>query len=71
MQRAADMTQSAKPKGLLMQEAARTGARVVPITPAERDARVRLAACYRVFDYLGWTESIFKPCHRCPWKRAG
>ncbi|HVN46961.1 MAG TPA: class II aldolase/adducin family protein [Steroidobacteraceae bacterium] len=53
------MRTSTKPKGLLMKEAARTGDRVVPITGAEREARVRLAACYRVFDYLGWTESIF------------
>jgi ribulose-5-phosphate 4-epimerase/fuculose-1-phosphate aldolase len=53
------MTRTAKPKGLLMKEAARTGARLVPISRAEREARVRLAACYRVFDYLGWTESIF------------
>jgi ribulose-5-phosphate 4-epimerase/fuculose-1-phosphate aldolase len=53
------MTRSAKPKGLLMKEAARTGARRVAMTPAERAARQRLAACYRVFDYLGWTESIF------------
>ena len=31
----------------------------LPITDEERMARVRLAACYRVFDYLGWTESLF------------
>ncbi len=53
------MTRTAKPKGLLMQAPARTGGRLIPITPAERAARQRLAACYRVFDYLGWTESIF------------
>ena len=26
---------------------------------AEWDARVELAACYRIFDYLGWTELIY------------
>jgi ribulose-5-phosphate 4-epimerase/fuculose-1-phosphate aldolase len=31
----------------------------VPMTDAERKARVELAACYRVFDMLGWTEMIF------------
>ena len=25
----------------------------------EWDARVELAACYRIFDYLGWTELIY------------
>jgi ribulose-5-phosphate 4-epimerase/fuculose-1-phosphate aldolase len=53
------MARSAKPRGLLMDEAPRTGKRLIPITEAERQARRRLAACYRVFDYLGWTESIF------------
>jgi ribulose-5-phosphate 4-epimerase/fuculose-1-phosphate aldolase len=33
--------------------------RELPITDAERAARVQLAACYRVFDLLGWTELIF------------
>src|SRR5450631_2915083 len=31
----------------------------LPLTEAERAARVELAACYRVFDMLGWTEMIF------------
>ena len=31
----------------------------LPMTEAERKARVELAACYRVFDMLGWTEMIF------------
>jgi len=53
------MTQTAKPKGLLMDEAPRSGERMVPISDAERQARRQLAACYRVFDFLGWTESIF------------
>jgi len=53
------MTRTAKPKGLLMDEAPRTGERVIPISREERAARGRLAACYRVFDHLGWTESIF------------
>jgi ribulose-5-phosphate 4-epimerase/fuculose-1-phosphate aldolase len=29
------------------------------MSDAERQARVQLAACYRVFDLLGWTEMIF------------
>jgi len=53
------MSTNAKAKRLVMDEAPRTGQRVVAITEAERQARRRLAACYRVFDYLGWTESIF------------
>ena len=31
----------------------------LPITDEERKARVDLAACYRIFDMLGWTEMIF------------
>lgn len=53
------MTRRAQPKGLLMDEAPRSGDRLIPITAEERHARQRLAACYRIFDYLGWTESIF------------
>jgi ribulose-5-phosphate 4-epimerase/fuculose-1-phosphate aldolase len=31
-----------------------------PASPSEeRDARIQLAACYRIFDMLGWTEMIF------------
>jgi ribulose-5-phosphate 4-epimerase/fuculose-1-phosphate aldolase len=30
-----------------------------PVSEAERTARVQLAACYRVFHHLGWTEMIF------------
>jgi ribulose-5-phosphate 4-epimerase/fuculose-1-phosphate aldolase len=33
--------------------------REAPMTAAERKARVELAACYRIFDMLGWTEAIF------------
>ena len=29
------------------------------VTDAERAARVELAAAYRIFDHLGWTEMIF------------
>lgn len=29
------------------------------VDPAEWALRVELAACYRVFDWLGWTENIF------------
>jgi ribulose-5-phosphate 4-epimerase/fuculose-1-phosphate aldolase len=31
----------------------------LPMTEAERVARVELAACYRIFDMLGWVEMIF------------
>jgi ribulose-5-phosphate 4-epimerase/fuculose-1-phosphate aldolase len=31
----------------------------IPMTDAEWRSRVELAACYRVFDLLGWTEMIF------------
>ena len=34
-------------------------AKELPMTEAERKARVDLAACYRIFDMLGWTELIF------------
>ena len=40
-------------------EKAKRPARELPMTDAEREARVELAACYRVFDMLGWTEAIF------------
>jgi hypothetical protein len=43
---------------LAMQEVPRRGA-PVPMSEAEWQARVRLAACYRVFDQLGWSETIF------------
>jgi ribulose-5-phosphate 4-epimerase/fuculose-1-phosphate aldolase len=33
--------------------------REVPVTAEERAARVQLAACYRVFNQLGWVEMIF------------
>ena len=34
-------------------------AKELPMTDAEQKARIELAACYRVFDMLGWTEMIF------------
>ncbi|MEK6242990.1 MAG: class II aldolase/adducin family protein [Pseudomonadota bacterium] len=34
-------------------------ARELPMTQVEREARVQLAACYRIFNHLGWTEMIF------------
>src|SRR5512134_2200094 len=43
---------------IYMQTAARP-AREAPITEAERQARVELAAAYRIFAMLGWTEMIF------------
>jgi ribulose-5-phosphate 4-epimerase/fuculose-1-phosphate aldolase len=33
--------------------------RDLPVSEAERAARVQLAACYRIFHRLGWTEMIF------------
>ncbi len=43
---------------IYMEQAARV-LQPAPLTEAERKARVELAACYRVFDFLGWTEMIF------------
>jgi len=43
---------------LTMQESPRLEA-PIPMTDAEWQARIQLAACYRVFDQLGWTETIF------------
>src|SRR5260221_7642920 len=43
---------------IYMQTKARA-ASSVPITDAERAARVELAAAYRIFDVLGWVEMIF------------
>jgi ribulose-5-phosphate 4-epimerase/fuculose-1-phosphate aldolase len=43
---------------IYMQTAARP-AQVVPMTEAERKARVELAAAYRIFAMLGWVEMIF------------
>lgn len=43
---------------IYMQQAARA-AKSLPMTEVERRARVELAACYRIFDMLGWTEMIF------------
>jgi ribulose-5-phosphate 4-epimerase/fuculose-1-phosphate aldolase len=43
---------------LLMEKAVRAG-REIPLTEPERAARVQLAAAYRIFDRLGWTELIF------------
>ncbi|HEV8097241.1 MAG TPA: class II aldolase/adducin family protein [Burkholderiales bacterium] len=42
----------------LQQGAAQRSAQF-PVSEAEHAARVQLAACYRVFDHLGWTELIF------------
>ena len=33
--------------------------RDLPMTQVEREARVQLAACYRIFNHLGWVEMIF------------
>jgi ribulose-5-phosphate 4-epimerase/fuculose-1-phosphate aldolase len=43
---------------IYLQTAARQ-ARDLPMSAAERAARVQLAACYRIFNHLGWTEMIF------------
>jgi ribulose-5-phosphate 4-epimerase/fuculose-1-phosphate aldolase len=41
-----------------MKQGPRTG-EALPLGDTERQLRVQLAACYRVFAQLGWTESIF------------
>jgi ribulose-5-phosphate 4-epimerase/fuculose-1-phosphate aldolase len=38
---------------------ARSSSRPAEIDEAEWALRLELAACYRLFDYLGWTEAIF------------
>ena len=43
---------------LTMHESPRAGGDIA-MTDAEWQARLQLAACYRVFDQLGWTEAIF------------
>ena len=43
---------------IYLQPAARQR-RDFPVTEAERAARVQLAACYRIFNHLGWVEMIF------------
>jgi ribulose-5-phosphate 4-epimerase/fuculose-1-phosphate aldolase len=43
----------------IYQQGTARAARKLPVSEAERAARVQLAACYRVFDHLGWTEMIF------------
>ncbi|HUZ20300.1 MAG TPA: class II aldolase/adducin family protein [Acidimicrobiales bacterium] len=41
-------------------QATETGkGRLAAMRPEERELRVQLAACYRIFDMLGWTELIF------------
>ncbi|MBS0580531.1 MAG: class II aldolase/adducin family protein [Proteobacteria bacterium] len=53
------MNPTAKAKGLYLDQAPRVGREAVPVSAAEQEARVRLAACYRIFAHLGWTELIF------------
>src|SRR5437764_15465666 len=48
-----------KPKGLVMDRSPLSNEQPASMTEAEQSARMRLAACYRIFDHLGWTESIF------------
>ena len=43
---------------IYMENAARV-AKDAPMSEAERNARIELAACYRIFDMLGWVEMIF------------
>jgi ribulose-5-phosphate 4-epimerase/fuculose-1-phosphate aldolase len=43
---------------IYLQTAARP-VKEAPMTEAERTARIELAACYRIFDMLGWVEMIF------------
>lgn len=36
-----------------------TAIKAAAMSDAERDARRRLAACYRIFDHMGWSELIY------------
>lgn len=36
-----------------------TAIRAAAMSDAERDARRQLAACYRIFDHMGWSELIY------------
>jgi len=29
------------------------------MTQTEKDLRIQLAACYRIFDFMGWSEMIY------------
>ena len=40
-------------------QGAARAARDLPMSQAERDARIQLAAGYRIFNHLGWVEMIF------------
>ena len=40
-------------------QGAAPAARKLPMGKAERAARLLLAACYRIFNHLGWVEMIF------------
>ena len=40
-------------------QGAAPAARKLPMGKAEREARLQLAACYRIFNHLGWVEMIF------------
>jgi len=40
-------------------QGAAPAARKLPMGKAEREARLLLAACYRIFNHLGWVEMIF------------
>jgi len=43
----------------IYQEGTARKRRDFPLSEAERVARVQLAACYRIFNHLGWVEMIF------------
>lgn len=40
-------------------QGAAPAARKLPMGKAEREARLQLASCYRIFNHLGWVEMIF------------
>jgi ribulose-5-phosphate 4-epimerase/fuculose-1-phosphate aldolase len=42
-----------------MKPEVKPGAPAAPVGDAERELRVKLAACYRIFDHLGWSLLIF------------
>src|SRR5919109_2371290 len=44
---------------IYLEQTAARPAQSAPMSDVEWQARVQLAACYRIFDMLGWVEMIF------------
>jgi ribulose-5-phosphate 4-epimerase/fuculose-1-phosphate aldolase len=53
------MSGTIRARGLFLDGSEQASGAAVQLTEAEQRSRVRLAACYRIFSLLGWTESIF------------